>query len=234
MKRAISLLSAVIFIGFTISVTALVYRTGMPIVEKMQASAAVERMKSNFISLDGLIQRVASEVNGSRRTMSFRIDPGNLMVDPSNDAVYWVLDTAAPIFSPRSASYYGNLVFGSNLETSAYDDDYMGIPCFVLENAHLTVYIRKIGSEGSPEAYGTRDMLVAVYQKDLGQWADMTAEILVDGGSASGTGYSELERYGNALPYGKVTVYMYSELDYSVDLILESGADFLVVEGSIT
>ena len=122
--KAFSLLSAIIFVGFTISMVALIYQTGMPIVERMQASAAVEQIKSNFVELDDRIQRVASEANGSRRTMSFKIEPGDLIVDDADDIVYWTLDTQAPIYSPRTASYYGNLAFGANLETKAYEGDY--------------------------------------------------------------------------------------------------------------
>ena len=231
MRKAISLLSAIIFIGFTISVTALVYQTGMPIIEKMQTSAAVERVKADFINIDEKIQRVASEVNGSRRTINFRTDPGYFIVDDANDLIYWIVETAAPVFSPRSASYYGNLIFGSNLETSAYEGDYLGIPCFVLENEHLIAYVRKIGSAGSPQTYSTPELLVAMYQKDLGKWMDATLNISVDG-AYSGTGYTVLEHEGRVLPYATVTASMESGTNYTIDLILESGADFIEVEGS--
>jgi hypothetical protein len=232
MKKAISLISAVVFIGITISVTALIYQTGMPIIDKMQSSAAVERIKSGFIELDERIQRVASEANGSKRTLSFKIDPGDLVVSDSDDMVYWVLDTEAQIYSPRTASYYGNLIFGSNLETKTYEDDHSGTSCYVLENEHLKVYLRKIGSPGSLVSYSTNELLVAVYQKDLNQWMDATLEISIDDNSKSGTGYTQLGKQGNALPYGGVSAYMDSAYDYFINFTLESGADFLTIGGA--
>jgi hypothetical protein len=234
MKKAVSLISAIVFIGFTISVIALVYRTGMPIVEKMQASAEVERIKSAFVDLDDRIQKVASEANGSRRTISFKIEPGDLVVDEQNDIVYWALDTEAPIFSPRTASYYGSLAFGSNLDTKASEDVYSGIPTFVLENEHIKVYVRMVGSPSSPQSYATSDLLVAVYQKDLNQWmdADLDVSINNDPLTSSGSGYTVLEKQGKALPYGRVSAYMNSSFDYYINFTLESGADFIEIEGA--
>lgn len=232
MKKAISLISAVLLIGITISVIALVYQAGAPITEKMQASAATESIKSSFVELNERIQRVASETNGSRRTMSFRIEPGDLIVDDVNDIIYWILDTDAAIFSPRTASYYGNLIFGSNLETRAYEENYSGTDCYVLENEHLKAYFKKIGSPSNLIGYSTHEMLVAVYQKDLNEWFDATLEISIDSGSISGVGYTKLERSGNALPYGKVSAYMNSATEYYINFTLESGADFIAVEGS--
>jgi hypothetical protein len=232
MKKAISLISAVLLIGITISVIAIVYQAGMPIIEKMQASAATESIKSSFVELNERIQRVASETNGSRRTMSFRIEPGDLIVNDTEDVVYWILDTEAVIFSPRTASYYGNLIFGSNLETKAYEEDYSGTDCYVLENEHIKTYFKKLGSPSSLVGYSTHELLVAVYQKDLDKWLDASLEISVDDGSINGVGYTALERSGNALPYGKVSAYMSSSAEYYINFTLESGADFITIEGS--
>lgn len=233
MRKAFSLISAVIFIGFTISMIVLIYQTGMPIVERMQSSAAVEQIKTSFVELDDRIQRVASEANGSRRTLSFRIEPGDLVVDEADDIIYWNLDTSAPVFSPRTASYYGNLVFGSNLETKAGEGDYSGTDTFVLENEHMIAHFRKIGSPSNHAAYSTQDLLVAVYQKDRSQWMDATLEISVDSGSASGSGYTMLEKQGNALPFATVVAYMDSSDDYFINFTLESGADFITIEGGL-
>jgi hypothetical protein len=233
MRKAVSLISTIMFIGLTISITVLVYNAGAPIITKMQTSAAVERIKSGFIELDEKIESVASEANGSRRTMSLKIEPGDLIVDDANDIVYWALDTDAPIFSPRSASYYGNLAFGSNLDAKAYEGSYSGTPAYVLENEHLKVYVRKIGSPTSMQSYETSQLLVAAYQKDLNQWMDATLEISVDSSSQSGLGYTQLERQGNALTRGKVSAYMDSSTDYFINFTLESSADFIIVEGGL-
>jgi hypothetical protein len=233
MKKAISILSAVIFVGFTISMIAIVYQTGMPIIERMQSSAAVENIKSSFIELDERIQRAASEANGSKRTLSFRIEPGDLVVDDVNDLVYWVLDTEAPVYSPRTATYYGSMSFGSNLETNTYEENYMGTDSYVLENDHLKVYIKKLGSSTSMVSYETGELLVAIYQKDQDQWMNGKLEIMVDSNSLSGTGYTELRKEGKLLPYGEVVAYMDSVTNYFINFTLESGADFITIEGAL-
>ena len=63
---------------------------------------------------------------------------------------------------------------------------------------------------------------------------DATLEISVDDSSATGSGYTQLERYGNALPYGMVIAYMDSPgYDYFVNFTLESGADFITISGGL-
>jgi hypothetical protein len=235
MKKAISLLSAVIFVGFTISVIALVYNTGMPIVKRMQTTAAIERMKTDFIRLNEIVQTVASEGNGSTRSIYFRSDPGELIVDPVNDIISWYVELTVPIISPRTSQSFGDFVMGSNMETNASLGDYSGTPAFVLENEHLRVYVKKIGSESSYEAYNTTDLVMGVYQKDLSQWMDIdSVQILVDDNddSASGSGYTFLKETGNYLPYATVSAWMDSAYaDYFINITLESGADFVIIRG---
>jgi len=232
--RAVTLISAIIFIAITISVVAIVYQSGMPLIERMQQSAALDRMSDAFSDIDSLIRKVAHEGNGSRRVFDLRVIMGRFVIDAARDVLFWQMNTESMIIPPRTAEFFGNLITGSNLESSAYEGDYQGTPAYILENEHLRVYLKKIGSPESRENYNTSDILLAIYQRDLDQWLplhSMEISINNDPASRSGSGYTFLERSGDFLPYGRVNAYMNSSWgEYYVNLTLESGADFLQIE----
>jgi hypothetical protein len=234
--KAIALISAIIFIGLTLAVMVIVYNAGMPVVLRMQHAAAVERMKGMFSDIDKIVEDVASEGNGSRRTASLRFDIGKFTVNGSSDKLYWDFDSETVIASPRTSTSFGNVVFGSELETSAYEGNYQGTEAYILENEHIRAYFRKIGSPSSPQAYSTSQLLLGIYQKDLAQWMPLqNLELSLDGqeSSKSGTGYTALEQPGADLPYAMVSAYMNSGYaNYFLNFTLESGADFLEIEGA--
>lgn len=234
--KSLALISAIIFIGLTLAVAVIVYNAGMPVVMRMQHAAAVEKMKGVFSEIDKVIEDVASEGNGSRRTLSLRFDIGKLTVNGSSDKLYWDFESESLIVSPRTSTVFGNVVFGSKLDTMAYEGDYEGIQSYILENEHIRAYFRKIGSSSSPVSYSTNQILLAIWQKDLNQWMPLQSlEISLDNSPSSetGTGYTFLEKAGEDLPYATVSAYVDSDYaNYFVNFTLESGSDFLIIDGS--
>lgn len=232
--KAISLISAIVFIAITLSAMALIYQAGLPILQRMQSSAALDRMTSAFTDLDEAIERVASEGNGSRRVFDLDTGEGRLSLDPGQDELAWQLDARNSVLRPRTARYLGNVVSGSNIEASLYEGVHGPYQAYILENAHLRVYIRKVQPE---QAYSTGSLLLDVYQKDLGEWLPfdyLNVSIDSQASSESGTGRTEAERIGINLPRARVTAYMDSiYANYSVRFTLESGADFLIIEGKL-
>ena len=232
--KAIALISAVIFIGLTLAAATIIYNAGMPVVMRMQHAASVEKMKGVFSETDRIIQDVASEGNGSKRTVSIRLDTGTLSA--GSGKLIWDFDSESMVVSPRTSVSLGNVVFGSKLDTSSYEDQYLGTPAFVLENERLKAYFRKIGSAASPQAYSTDQILLAIWNKDVEKWMPLQSlEIGLDGqaSSRSGTGYTELEQPGTDLPSASMSAHMDSAYaQYSIRFTLESGADFIAIEGS--
>jgi hypothetical protein len=232
--KAVTLVSAIVFIAITVSAMALIYQTGIPILQRMQSSAGLDRMTSAFTELDEKIQMVASEGNGSRRVFDLDTGEGRLSVDPSGDEISWVLEAEQSVLRPRTARHLGNVVSGSNLETSLYEGVHGANQAYIMENAHLRVYLRRIQPE---QAYSTGELLLDVFQKDLGEWLPMDyLNISIDGdsGSKSGLGRTEAARVGTSLPRAEVIAYMNSSYaDYWIRFTLESGADFILVEGDL-
>jgi hypothetical protein len=234
--NGLSLISGVLFMAFMITAAAIVYWTTLPTIQKMQCSIVTDKMKSSFANLDSVIQKVASEGEGSKRTVSLNIEEGEMRIDGGNDTIYWEHECNSPIMSPRTMQTFGNVIFGSNLNTKAYESTCEGQDAFVLENEHLTACLEKIGSEGNNTRYNISGVLISVYQKDLGQVMPMERlEITLDSNqtSATGEGYTKLERTGQHLPYGEVTAHMESDygINYDIKFTLESGEDFLTIKG---
>jgi hypothetical protein len=232
--KAVTMVSAVVFIAITISIMALVYQAGLPIIHRMQSSASMDRMTSAFSDLDGVIQQVASEGNGSRRIFDLDSGEGRLSLDPDNDEIAWQLNADSSVLRPRTGRYIGNVAAGSNIESSLHEGVHGGGPAYIMENARLRAYIRKIPAG---QAYSTGDLLLDIYQKDLGEWLPFDyLNISLDGeeASKSGTGRTEPERLGMNLHRAQVTAFMDSSYaEYSVSFTLESGADFLVIESGL-
>jgi hypothetical protein len=241
MRVGISVLSAVIFLAITVTAVFLVYQAGVPVIQKMQAAAAVDRMKGVFSELDDIIKQTASEGKGSKRTFHMRIDPGRVIINQTEDAIYWELETDAEVVSSRASQRIGNMIIGANMETRVYEANYTysspETECYVIENEHLVAYFKKIGSPTSYASFSSSDLLVAIYNKDMKRWLNNTGflDISIDFNTSSktGNGYTSPSELGYNLPYGSVYALMNSSyIQYYINFTLQSGADFIEIEAS--
>ncbi len=234
--KGITMISSVIFLAFIIVAITLVISIGIPILEKMQCAATIDKMKSSFIELDKAIQEVLSGGEGSRRVVDLNIEEGKIYVKDNDDTITWEYTCKHQVLSPRIFKTIGNVIFGTNLDTSAYEDTCLGQDSYVIENKHLKICFRKIGSKDNYTNYNTSQILLGMYQKDLNKWLPLDhMEITIDknDSSATGSGYTELVREGKNLPYGEVVAYMQPnyDIDYHIRFALESDADFLIIKG---
>ncbi len=234
--KGLSLISGVLFMAFLIAATAIVYWIALPTIQKVQCSIVMDKMKSSFVKMDELTQKVASQGEGSKRTIDLNVEEGEIHVEGDEDAIYWEYECASPVMSPRTLQAFGNVLFGSNLDTKAYESDCRGQDAFILENEHIKACLKRIGSEGNNTRYNISDVLLSVYQKDLNQtlpleYLDITLD--EDATSSVGSGYTKLTRSGYYLPFGEVTAHMESDygLTYEIKFILESGEDFIIIKG---
>lgn len=234
----ISIISGIIFLALTITATAIIYQTGVPVVQQLQAGAAVDKMKVTLSDLDSIIREVASEGQGSKRTVFISSDPGTLTINGTADTIVWELETEAPVVSPRTSQEFGNLIVGSNLAASATEGTYQGQPVFILDNSRLTAYVRRTGAPGNKTALATDGLVLAIYNKDLGTWLNNPGflDISIDDNtnSKTGTGYTQATSLGSPLPFAEVTALMDTAyIDYTLIFRLESEADFLIIEGEL-
>lgn len=234
--KGISMISGVLFTAFIIAATAIVYFSAVPVIQKMQCAATLDKMKTAFANLDETIQTVASEGEGSRRVVDINMESGQIYISADNDTIYWTYECSAPIISPRTFQTFGNVIMGSNLDTSAYESSCQGQDAFVLENERLKACFKKVGSSDNKTYYNISQVLISVEEKENGQVLPLEyLQISLDNNQSSsvGTGYTALTRTGLHLPFGEVTAYIESDygITYSIKFILESGEDFLIIKG---
>ncbi|MFH1444925.1 MAG: hypothetical protein ABIF08_00390 [Nanoarchaeota archaeon] len=232
--KAIALISSIIFIAVTVAAIGVIYYTGMPIIQKLQAAATIESMRGTMSELDRLVQEVASEGKGSKRTLNLKLDKGTIYVNGTEDVINWYYETNAEVISPRTYQRFGNMIIGANMETNATEGSFSGTPAYVLTNEHLKVFFKRFGGPTNATTYNTSEILLGVYNKDMGAWMPLDyLKIMIDNQTSSenGTGYTAIHDTGKFLSYGIVTAYMNSTyLEYHINFTLESGADFFEIE----
>jgi len=234
--KGLTFISGVLFLAFLIAATSIIFWMIMPTINKMQCSITLEKMKNTFVNLDEVVQKVASEGEGSRRTLSINLDEGEIYVDSENNTIYWRYTCPTPVISPRTFQMLGNVIFGSNLETQAYEGICEGQNALVLENEILRVCFKKIGTPEIKVYYNISEVLLSIYQKKLNKNMPLEyLEITIDENKTSsvGYGYTALSRSGHHLPFGEVIAHMESDygINYNIKFVLESGADFLIIKG---
>ncbi|MBI2674818.1 MAG: hypothetical protein HYX24_00030 [Candidatus Aenigmarchaeota archaeon] len=230
--KAIAIISGVIYLSVIIAATIIAYNSFQPAIKKLQEAGIAQQMEKAMRSIDEKIAAVAGEANGSRRLMTISIQSGKLTVNGSEDTVYWEMISNSQIISPRTGRKIGNIYFGSQLDTKAYEAVYRGIPAYVMENEHLTVFIRKIGNRTSHSQYNTSGIFLNALQKETAGWLDGELSINIDDTNPdnAGKGYTALEETGSSLPYATAIAYLNStQGSHYIYLTLESGADFLQV-----
>ena len=237
--KGVSLISGVLFIAISLAAIALIYQGVQPGIRNIEQSAAINYMTGLFSELDNAARKVASEGEGSRRVVNARIPDGMLAVNATSDKITWKLETSANAISPRATAHAGNAMLGSQLSSSAFTANYsrgMNVEALVMENEHLRVFLRKLGSAGGSVSIATSSIMLAIFQKDTNAWLDAPglAVFTVDDQETSsyGSGYTYLEKEGDDLPEARAVAFVNSSyMPYTIIFTLPSGADFVEIEG---
>ena len=214
----------------------------------LRSAVAVDQAENALHELNKKIQEVARGGIGSRRSMSISLQQGSFSIEGEKNKITYVVKTDAEIVSPRTTIRRDGVIIGSNAEVNAFECPdakiplcssvssicNSGSPCFVMENKHLRVAIKKLGSLGSPVAINDTDIIEEVYLKDTGEHVNPSLGITIDDDQSSsrGQGYTYLVEAGYDLGKGEVRFYVRSDykVDYEMALILESEADFISLE----
>lgn len=227
------LLAAVFYTVIVLTGVSIVLTVGLPALEKARTVSSIEQARVAMSDLDALIREVASEGRGSQRVVTFRVTAGSFRIAPGK--AEWTIQAPPGILDPRSWRKIGNLILGSDTEVDVYEERVDGADYFVMENEILRIYIQKLGSGSS---INTSKLIYRIENKDLG--VNETEPIIIipddDWDAATGTGYTSASMLEYGLGTGQVSAYVNSNagINYRLDFILESGADFLTIKSSLT
>ncbi len=230
MRKGVSpFLSAVLYVGIVLSALTIVVQMGTPIMQEMRDTNRIDLAKDELSSLDFYIREVASEGQGSVRTMKFEVPGGALKVDATNEKVQYELETDADVISPRVRKKIGNVYLRSNANV----DVTANATHYIMKNDRINVTFRRI-AQASPESMTTEGIIDYFGYVEDGATLTGTINVYVDGTTATNTGLIWTEAYetGADLGFGKITANVDSAVDYNITYILESNADFLTIEVS--
>jgi hypothetical protein len=91
-------ISAVLYIGLSVAVLAVVLSAGLPLINKMKDRNVILNTKQVLIDIDDSINTVSGEGPGSRRILSpVVIDKGELKIDSDKDILLWNFKTESQI-----------------------------------------------------------------------------------------------------------------------------------------
>lgn len=201
-----------------------ILEAGTPLIEGMRERSVFTKTKDQLITLDKHIEDVAEEGKGSQRVVPLEIDRGNLYL--GDGELKWELKTDAKILEPRSSQKLGNLIISTDSDVKAYENS----TNYILQNDRLKVILFKGGTRDSPTNLSTNSLISSVVFLETNETipSNFTFIAADDESSSSGEGYVELLDKGSYL--GSATYVAHMETDkfeYELELILESGADFL-------
>ena len=221
--------SAVLYLLIGSIVIILILQAGLPIIKKSKDKSVFTKTQDTFISLDNVIVDLIDSGTGSQRVVPFEIHEGK--VNLANDRLTWEMESDTKIIEPGTDIVIGNIKITSDIDVDAWDLD----DIFVLENSHIRVNISKIGNSTHPVSFKTEDIITGFYSTDTGSELGGVFNFTLanNPATASGDGYTELMPPGNNtdIAFAKVLVHMYSDSgnDYTMELSLDSRADFIAV-----
>jgi type II secretory pathway pseudopilin PulG len=85
-KGVSQIATAAIYVGITVSAISVALSAGVPALQNMQDSSSISQMQQFMQQLDGLVQQVASEGEGSTRTISTTVNRGSMLFDESSNS----------------------------------------------------------------------------------------------------------------------------------------------------
>lgn len=232
MKGVSEIATAAILVGVTVVTTGVVLEVSGPAIEEMQDGAAIERSVSFMNFVDDNIRSVASEGEGSTRTVSVDFDRGEFNVDSEDDSFSYGLETSSDVVSPQTQVERGAVSLSSNAVVGVQEEEVDGEECFMMENDKIKACIQKIGAEDDLQNINSSELITYYEVKDGGERdIDFMVEVNEEFESSYGTGYSYAQETGSNQVRGDVFANINAEsgLDYRVLFQLYSGADFLSI-----
>ncbi|MFB6242088.1 MAG: hypothetical protein ABEJ36_04800 [Candidatus Nanosalina sp.] len=231
-KGASSIVTAVLVVGVTLTAVGVVLDVSGPAIDNARDSSAIRQSVSFLNFVDENIREVASEGQGSTRTMSVSFDRGEFDVDAEDDSFTYSLDTGSDIISPQAQQQQGAVTLSSNANVEVSETTKNGETCFMMKNDKVQACIKKVGSEDSPTSINTSELLTYYEIEGRGETPmDFEVELNNAKNSSWGEGYTYAEQLGDHQPHGDVYAVVDAEngLEYRVLFQLYSGADFLSI-----
>lgn len=232
MKGASEIITAVMLLGVTVVSTGVVLEVTGPAIENIRDDSAIDRSVSFLNFVDERVREVASEGEGSTRTVQVELDRGEFQSNSAEDTFGYSLETDSAAITPQTQTSIGAVELSSNAMTEVSESTKNGEDCFLMENEKVEACIKKVGSEDSYQSINSSELITYYRAKDGGEMnLDFKVELNEEFDSSFGQGYTYAEELGENQPYGNIWAVIDAEnnMQYRISFRLSSGADFLSI-----
>lgn len=237
------MITAALYVGISVAAVTTAVTVGQPAIENMREAAAISRSQDFMQELNSNVQQVASEGQGSSRTLTVSIDRGELVFNEEANALVYRISSDANVISPQTSRRTGNVVLSSNANVEVYNvsqgsedapSGYAGPPCYMMENEHIRACIKQLGSPSNTTSINSSELLTYYEFKDGDEKFDGNLSVMLNGipETGSGTGYTQVDNYGYYIGTGRIKAHIVSGNGFTYDIVfqLPTGADFLKVD----
>ncbi len=120
--RAVSIvISSLLIFVILLSLSVAAYLWAKPMIERHRDVAVFEGVKAQMESLNAAIERVAHQGKNSRRNLKFHIPKGRIILNSTQDLIYYEIETDAKIVEPGAdVREEGLILWGSRSPRGKY------------------------------------------------------------------------------------------------------------------
>lgn len=224
------LITYLVVIGMVIASVSLVLTQGLPLLEKLQDTAAIESSIDTLVQLDTAIRRVAAGGQYTTQEFTIRNQRGEFHFDEEQNAIYYEIESNSDIISTHASRQIGPVTLSANTDVNVFNTTVDGTPCYMMENQYLRACIR----EADNDHINNSELLVHYHNRDLNTTVTPEMEVLLNGLNSTipGNITTEPEQLGDNLGRGRVTATVESDYGfiYDIQFDLLPGSDFLKIE----
>jgi len=229
--------SAVLYILITVIAVTILLEAGTPIINNLRDRTAFSKTTDAMLMLDKYITDVSEGGPGSQRVVPIDISKGNLYV---KDSIFgWKFETSSKLVEPRSKINMGNLIIlGTSSEETVSATESDDSCYYILENSRIKVNITQFGNvnktlQNCSTEINTSKLINYIELKEQNSTVAGTFTFAIGGDASSsmGTGSTTLMEEGNYLGSAVLRAEINStKYNYTLELALDSGADFLTAK----
>lgn len=234
MSKGVSeIATSAIYVGVTVSAISVAISAGVPALENLQDAASVEQAQQFMQELDSNVQTVASEGEGSTRTLQGDFDRGELYFDNESNSMIYELETSADVISPQTTTRDGDVMLSSSANVKVNKSSVDGTDCYMMENDYIKACIKDVGSESNYQDIDSSELLLLYRYKPENR--DLDANLTVELNDEESTGYGQgftTAETGEFIGTGEIRATISSDFGFTYDIVfrLPTGSDFLQVD----
>lgn len=232
LRRGVSsLLSFVILFAVVLTAIVVFLNSSKITIDSANTNIRISDAEAVMKIMDNRIRELAAEGNGSARLLEITTQ-GDFKVSGEEDIVQFEADATG--FDQFSRLQRGNILFIAGNDVNCRKADVTGdsVADIFMENTYINATLKYVAGPNS--AINTTESLIRISSRVTGDNATFSnSSVVIDGNlsTVNGTGFSDLQKTGSAMPACVAQFYVNSTgVHYDVFYKLYAGADFLVAE----